>query len=75
MINREKLKKALESKTRAWLKSVVGMSILFCGGFDAWVEHLQKTERKNRKHLIYGTSSDWYLVYSTEKEIYRFKLK
>ena len=72
MINREE---ALDNETRAWLKSVVGMCILFCDGFDAWVAHLEKTKRVNGKHLIYGTSSDWYLVYNTEKATYRFKMK
>jgi hypothetical protein len=48
MINRKSLKEALNNETRAWIKSVVEMGILFYGGFDAWVEHLKKQRERTR---------------------------
>ena len=75
MIDRVKLKESVHNETRIWIKNVVDTSILFCGGFDAWVEHLEKTERKVGGRLIYGTSPDWYIFFSDKSGTYKFKLK
>ena len=62
-IDKEKLKNMLEKETRVWLKAVVGMSMNFCGDFDAFVLSLEKTARKRQTKILYGSSSEWRIVY------------
>jgi len=62
-IDKERLKKVVENETRIWLKTMVGLSINFCGGFDSWVEHLEKTKVTRETKVVYGASNDWKIFF------------
>ena len=74
LIDREKVKLLIENETRVWLKTVIEMSMNFCGGFEAFISSLEKTGRKRETKIIYGTSDNWRLVFYFNNDEYKFVL-
>jgi len=46
------------------------MSVNFCGDFDAFVLSLEKTARKRQTKILYGSSSEWRIVYKLKEDEY-----